>query len=83
MTDDLADDSSGTSLWRRGMMSQNKTATVVDIPAMPNSTGGYPNRVNNMPAPAVAAEAASALQKSVIAAAVLRSGSGVSFISRL
>ena len=51
--------------------------------ASENITGGYPNLVKRMPAPAVAMDATSALQNSVMAAAVLRSASGVSFISRL
>ena len=51
--------------------------------AIPTNTGGYPNRVNRIPAPAVAADPARALQNIVIAAAVLRSLSGVSFMSRL
>lgn len=45
--------------------------------------GRIPEPGQRTPAPAVATDPTSALQNSVIAAAVLRSASGVSFINRL
>src|SRR6202012_4052986 len=62
---------------------RKRSAMVRATAASENSTGGYPNLVKRTPAPAVATEATSALQNSVMAAAALRSASGVSFINRL
>src|ERR1700733_1713011 len=62
---------------------RNRIATTMATAAIPISTGGYPKRANRIPAPAVAIDPASELQNNVIAAAVVRSLSGVSLISRL
>lgn len=59
------------------------TAAAAAKAETPISTAAYPKRTYSVPASVVATDAASALMNIVKPAAVLRSGSGVSFMSRL
>jgi len=62
---------------------RQRTATAAAEAAMPTRTRVYPYWVKRIPAAAVAAALTREFANMVVAAAVLRSASGVSFMRRL